>query len=71
MVVPYIKIDNKNKTYRLTIEVNNLKPITRFVLGFLDEITVLGSADFIAHLRTFVEQLYENNKKELKREIKA
>lgn len=71
MVVPYIKIDNKNKTYRLTIEVNNLKPITRFVLGFIDEITVLGSDDFIAHLRTFVEQLYENNKKELKREIKA
>jgi proteasome accessory factor C len=62
MVVPYIKVDNKNKTYRLTLEVNNIKPVTRFVLGFLDEITVLGSDDFIAHLKTFVGQLYEKNK---------
>jgi proteasome accessory factor C len=68
MVVPYIKIDNKNKTYRLTLEVNNLKPITRFVLGFLDEITVLGSDDFIAHLKTIVGQLFKNNKMELKHE---
>jgi predicted DNA-binding transcriptional regulator YafY len=70
MVVPYIKVDNKNKTYRLTLEVNNIKPVTRFVLGFLDEITVLGSDDFIAHLRTFVGQLYENNKKALKHKSK-
>jgi predicted DNA-binding transcriptional regulator YafY len=63
MVIPYIKVDNKNKTYRLTLEVNNLKPVTRFVLGFLDEITILGSDDFIEHLRTFVGQLNEKNKK--------
>jgi proteasome accessory factor C len=71
MVIPYIKADNKNKTYRLTLEVNNLKPVTRFVLGFLDEITVLGSDDFIEHLRAFVGQLYENNKKALKGVRKA
>jgi predicted DNA-binding transcriptional regulator YafY len=71
MVIPYIKVDNKNKTYRLTLEVNNLKPVTRFVLGFLDEITVLGSDDFIEHLRTFVGQLYEKNKKILKHERNA
>jgi predicted DNA-binding transcriptional regulator YafY len=71
MVIPYIKVDNKNKTYRLTLEVNNLKPVTRFVLGFLDEITVLGSDDFIEHLRTFVGQLYEKNKKTLKHERNA
>lgn len=63
MVIPYIKIDNKKKTYRLTLEVNNIKPVTRFVLGFLDEITVLGSDDFIEHLRTFVGQLYKKKNK--------
>ncbi len=62
MVIPFIKVDNKNKTYHLTLEVNNPKPVTRFVLGLLDEITVLGSDQFIEHLRTFVGQLYENNK---------
>jgi len=71
MVIPHIKADNKNKTYRLTLEVNNLKPVTRFVLGFLDEITILGSDDFIEHLRAFVGQLYENNKKALKVARKA
>jgi proteasome accessory factor C len=62
MVIPYIKLDNKSKTYRLLLEVNNPKPITRFVLGLLDEITILGSEEFIVHLKNFVSQLTQNNK---------
>jgi predicted DNA-binding transcriptional regulator YafY len=62
MVIPHIKLDNKNKTYRLVLEVNNPKPITRFVLGLLDEITILGSEEFLNHLRKSVSQLIQNNK---------
>jgi predicted DNA-binding transcriptional regulator YafY len=62
MVIPHIKLDNKNKTYRLVLEVNNPKPITRFVLGLLDEITILGSEEFLNHLRNSVGQLIQNNK---------
>ena len=62
MVIPHIKLDNKNKTYRLVLEVNNPKPITRFVLGLLDEITILGSEEFLNHLRDSVSQLIQNNK---------
>jgi predicted DNA-binding transcriptional regulator YafY len=62
MVIPYIKLDNKSKTYRLLLEVNNPKPITRFVLGLLDEIKILGSEEFIVHLKNFVSQLTQNNK---------
>lgn len=62
MVIPFIKLDNKNKTYRLVLEVNDPKPITRFVLGLLDEISILGSEEFLAHLKNFVSQLTQNNK---------
>ncbi len=62
MVIPFIKLDNKNKTYRLILEVNNPKPITRFVLGLLDEISILGSDEFLEHLKNFVSQLTKNNK---------
>jgi proteasome accessory factor C len=62
MVIPFIKQDNKNKTYRLELEVNDPKPITRFVLGLLDEINILGSEEFLAHLKNFVSQLDPNNK---------
>jgi proteasome accessory factor C len=62
MVIPFIKSDHKNKTYRLVLEVNDPKPITRFVLGLLDEINILGSEEFLAHLKNFVSQLEPNNK---------
>jgi hypothetical protein len=62
MVIPFIKLDNKNKNYRLVLEVNDPKPITRFVLGLLDEISILGSEAFLAHLKNFVSQLDPNNK---------
>ena len=62
LVIPFIIQDNKNKTYRLVLEVNDPKPITRFVLGLLDEISILGSEEFLAHLKNFVSQLTQNNK---------
>ena len=62
MVIPFIKLDNKNKNYRLVLELNDPKPITRFVLGLLDEISVLGSEEFMEHLKNFVSQLDPNNK---------
>ena len=62
MVIPFIKLDHKNKTYRLVLEVNDPKPITRFVLGLLDEISILGSEEFLAHLKSFVSQLDPNTK---------
>lgn len=62
VVIPFIKLDHKNKTYRLILEVNNPKPITRFVLGLLDEFSILGSDEFLEHLKNFVSQLTKNNK---------
>ena len=37
-------------TYILKIEVNNPKPITRFILGLKDDIEVTGSKSFLNHL---------------------
>jgi len=43
----YIKKYNGLEPYNLKIEVNNPKPITRFILGLLDEVTIMGSKDFL------------------------
>lgn len=52
----YPKIDNhitkeiNSEKYRVKIDVNNPKPITRFILGLKDDIEVLGSESFLKHL---------------------
>jgi hypothetical protein len=46
----------------ISILVNEPKPITRFVLGLLDEINGFGYEEFLAHLKNFVSQLDPNNK---------
>lgn len=49
----YPKIDNhitkeiNTEKYRVKIDVNNPKPITRFILGLKDEIEIIGSHQFI------------------------
>ena len=43
----HIKKDKSLDAYNLKIEVNNPKPITRFILGLLDEVTIMGSKDFL------------------------
>jgi proteasome accessory factor C len=60
MVIPFIKTEPKTNTYLLKITVNDLKPITRFVLGLVDDVEVLGSIDFKAHLTKLVNQLLTN-----------
>lgn len=46
----YIKKDKSSDTYILKIEVNNPKPITRFILGLKEDIEVTGSKSFLKHL---------------------
>ena len=46
----YIKKDKNSDIYNLKIEVNNPKPITRFILGLKEDIEVTGSKSFLKHL---------------------
>jgi predicted DNA-binding transcriptional regulator YafY len=52
----YPKIDNyitkeiNTEKYRVKIDVNNPKPITRFLLGLKEDIEVVGSESFLKHL---------------------
>jgi hypothetical protein len=46
----YIKKDKSSDVYNLKIEVNNPKPITRFILGLKEDIAVTGSKSFLKHL---------------------
>ena len=46
----YIKKDKNSNAYNLKIEVNNPKPITRFILGLKEDIEVTGSKLFLKHL---------------------
>lgn len=46
----HITKDKGSDTYILKIEVNNPKPITRFILGLKDDIEVTGSKSFLNHL---------------------
>ena len=43
----YIKKNKNLDIYNLKIEVNNPKPITRFILGLKDEVSIIGSKYFI------------------------
>ena len=47
----HIKKDKNSAVYHLNIEVNNPKPITRFILGLKDEIVVVGSNEFREYLK--------------------
>lgn len=46
----FIKKDTNSEKYLLNVEVNNPKPIIRFINGLKDEIEVLGSESFIKHI---------------------
>lgn len=46
----HIKKDTNSEKYLLNVEVNNPKPIIRFINGLKDEIEVLGSESFIKHI---------------------
>jgi predicted DNA-binding transcriptional regulator YafY len=52
----YPKIENhitkeiNSEKYRVKIDVNNPKPITRFILGLKEDIEVIGSESFLKHI---------------------
>jgi predicted DNA-binding transcriptional regulator YafY len=50
LVQPYVKKESNKETYLLKCKVNNPKAITRFILGFPEDIEVVGSEKFIDHL---------------------
>jgi predicted DNA-binding transcriptional regulator YafY len=47
----YIKKDKSSDVYNLKIEVNNPKPITRFIFGLKDDIEIIGSPKFKEYLK--------------------
>jgi predicted DNA-binding transcriptional regulator YafY len=50
----YINKDKSSDTYILKIEVNNPKPITRFILGLNEEIEIIGSPLFKKHIKNII-----------------
>lgn len=62
MTVSYLTFDKDHELYRFKAEVNDLKPITGFVLSMSQEIRVLGSEEFKAHLHTQLQNLISNSK---------
>lgn len=60
MTEPLIKREGKTDRYRFKATVNDLKPVSRFVLGFPEEITVLGSPVFKRYLEECVGRLIKN-----------
>lgn len=51
MTSPLIQYDKKAKRYHFKAEVNSLKPVSRFLLGFLDEVSVKGDDKLKTHLQ--------------------
>jgi proteasome accessory factor C len=47
----HIKKNKKSNDYVLKIDVNNPKPITRFILGLKDDIEIIGSPKFKEYLK--------------------
>ena len=47
LVYPYVKKEPNKKTYLLKCSVNNPKAITRFILGFPEDVVVIGSEEYI------------------------
>lgn len=50
MTSSLIQYDKKMKRYHFKAEVNNLRPVSRFLLGFLDEVSIKGDEKLKTHL---------------------
>ncbi len=50
------------EVYHLRVDVNNPKPIVRFVLGLLDDIEIIGSLAFKEYVKNYVMTTLENSK---------
>ena len=51
LVQPYVKKEPNKETYLLKCIVNNPKAITRFILGFPEDVEVVGSEKFMKYLK--------------------
>lgn len=49
----HISKELKSEKYHLKVEVNNPKPIKRFIMGLKDEIDVIGSKEFVLYILKF------------------
>lgn len=62
-VSAYIKAEpKKQNSYVLSIAVNDVKPITRFVMGLIEDVEIIGSDEFIEHLQKLTQRLLINKK---------
>jgi predicted DNA-binding transcriptional regulator YafY len=59
MTVASVRYDRKSKLYVFSAKVNSLKPVTRFLLGFLDEVKVLGDHSLKTALRRKVQHFLQ------------
>ena len=50
LVKPFVKKESNKESYLLKCSVNNPKAITRFILGFPDDVEIIGSEDFKDYL---------------------
>jgi len=66
LTAQYIKPEAKTQSYILKLTANDALPITRFVMGLLDEVEILGSFDFQEHLLSYVSQLLDKQAEYLK-----
>ncbi len=60
MTIPFITKDKKTDKFNFKGVVNDLKPVTRFVLGLLDEIEIVGSPEFKKHLKEHINKIVGN-----------
>lgn len=51
-------ISQEGDKYRLQMEINNPKPVLRFVMGLLDDIIILGSNDFEEYVLNYIKKLF-------------
>jgi predicted DNA-binding transcriptional regulator YafY len=66
MVVSFVKQEPKTNYYRLKMNINNPKPVVRFVLGLLDDVDIIGSVAFKDYLKNYVVTTLQNNKSDFK-----
>ncbi|MGO4818223.1 helix-turn-helix transcriptional regulator [Flavobacterium sp. W22_SRS_FP1] len=60
-VVTFVKQEPKTSNYRLKMNINNPKPVIRFVLGLLDDVEIIGSVAFKDYIKNYVFATLENN----------
>lgn len=57
-VTSFVVHDEKNNKYTLNIDVNDPRPVLRFLMGLLDDIIVHGSLEFEEYILEYVNRLF-------------